>query len=520
MAIYKHTRRDFVKRLGLGTAAMALPKSLKVIQGTTPEKSKAKRNIILILTDDQGWTDTSVQMMAGSPDSKSDFYQTPNLERLAREGMVFSNGYSPAPVCSPTRDSILYGKTPARLHHSILLGKANCEPDALTIPRAIKAADAAYVTAHFGKWGCSSTPEEAGYDVSDGRTDNWHGDWRKVNGEKKPLPADDPKRIFSVTKRANNFMEEQFKADRPFYMQISHYAVHVTHCALKETVEKYRKAGLDESAAVYAAMTENLDTGLRQLLDKIDELGIRNNTYIIYTSDNGGGFKGNKPLKGGKASLWEGGIRVPTIVRGPGIKAGTYCDVPIVGWDFLPTFSDLAGNQKPLPDGMDGGSLRSVFENGNNGNVRRIIEPLIFHYPWFDSLPMSTIRWGDYKLVKDLNTNQTRLFNLTEDIGETKDQTKSMPSIARELHEQLTAYLEEVNAEKIEDLRAGRKKQLYLWIERDEKELQKLQEQLEKVTNEREKLSLQEKIYEKQRQIKGHKSALDRVEKSLHMRAW
>ena len=407
MAIQKHTRRDFIKQLGLGIAAMALPQTLEIIQGATPKKGKAKPNIILILTDDQGWTDTSVQMMADRPDSKSDFCQTPNLERLAKEGMVFSNAYSPAPVCSPTRDSILYGKTPACLHHSILLGKANCGPDALTTPRAIKAAEAAYVTAHFGKWGCSSTPQAAGYDVSDGRTDNWHGNWRNVNGEKTPLSVNDPKRIFSVTKRANNFMEQQFKAGRPFYMQISHYAVHVDHCALEETIEKYRRLGLDERTSLYAAMTENLDTGLGQLLEKIDELGITDNTYIIYTSDNGGGFKANKPLKGGKASLWEGGIRVPTIVRGPGIKAGTYCDVPIVGWDFLPTFCDLAANKKPLPEGIDGGSLRPLFENGNIRKVKRSIEPLIFHYPWFDSLPMSTIRLGDYKLVKDLNTNET-----------------------------------------------------------------------------------------------------------------
>ena len=262
-----------------------------------------------------------------------------------------------------------------------------------------------------------------------------------MNGRKEVLPAGDPKRIFSVTKRANRFMETQVKAGRPFYMRISHYALHVRHCALKETVEKHTKAGRREDTARYAAMAEDLDTGLGLLLDKIDSLGIADKTYVIFTSDNGGGFRGNKPLRGGKASLWEGGIRVPAVVRGPAVKPGTYCDVPIAGWDFLPTFRDLADGGRSLPEGSDGGSLRSLFENGNGGKVRRSIEPLIFHYPWFDNVPMSAIRLGDYKLVKDLNTNQARLFNLAEDVRESRDLSKSMPDVAKQLHETLTPIL-------------------------------------------------------------------------------
>ena len=510
-------RRDFIKKTGTGIAVFTLGGC--TFCSSSEDSDNKKSNIILVLTDDQGWADTSVRMMKDREDSKSLIYQTPNLERMAKQGMIFSSSYSPSPVCSPSRDSVVYGKTPTRLQHSILLGKANCSPDALTIPRAVKAADPSYVTAHFGKWACSpASPEAAGYDVSDGRTDNWHGDWRKVDGERTYLPVDDPKRIFSVTKRANDFIEEQVNAGRPFYMQISHYAIHVNHFALKETIDKYRRMGHGESTALYAAMIEDLDTGFGQLLDKIDQLGIAENTYVVFTSDNGAGAN-NGPLKGGKASLWEGGIRVPTVVRGPKVLAGSYCDVPIVGWDFLPTFCDLAGNKKPLPPEFDGGSLRSLFENGNNGKVVRGTEELIFHYPWFDSLPMSTIRRGDYKLVRDVNTNETRLFNITKDIGETTDVSGLQPGIAGELEKRLDDYLRDVDAEKIEDLRAGRRKQLFDWIDRDKEEIKKLKEQTQ-AADQQEKSDLEKKIEELQRRIKGNNDALGRVEASLHMRAW
>jgi len=540
------SRRNVLKALAATAAVTGL---LAVAAATRAAAGNNGRpNIVLFYTDDQGWTDTSVQMMAGRPDSRSDVYQTPNLQRMAREGMVFSNAYSPSPVCSPSRDSILYGKTPTRLHHSILLGKANCPPDALTTPRAIKAADPRYVTAHFGKWACSPrTPEEAGFDLSDGRTDNWHGDWRTVDGQKTALPADDPKRIFSVTQRANDFMETQVTAGRPFYMRVSHYALHVHHFALKETLEKYTKrlserpsppaplpasgargehfrmgtkAGRDEDSALYAAMAEDLDTGLGLLLDKIDALGIANRTYVIFTADNGGGFRGNRPLRGGKASLWEGGIRVPAVARGPGVAPGTYCDVPIVGWDFLPTFYALAGGRQPLPDGMDGGSLCPLFENGNRGKVERSIQPLIFHYPWFDNVPMSAIRFGDYKLVKDLNTNQSRLFNLAEDIEESRDVSASMPGLANQLREKLANYLKEVDAEELDDLRAWREETLRGWMQRDRREVEELRQRVVEAVDEKQKQVLREEVQDKQRRLEGYQNALDRVEHGRRVTAW
>ncbi|NQT86687.1 sulfatase-like hydrolase/transferase [bacterium] len=507
------TRREFLGIAALGAAGLALP--------ALAEGQAKKPNVILFFTDDQGWRDTSVQMMAGRPDSKSAFIRTPALERLAREGMTFSDAYAPSPVCSPSRDSVLYGQTPTRLQHSILLGKANAAPDALTTPRAVKAADAAYVTAHFGKWACSPrTPESAGFDVSDGRTDNWHGDWRTVDGQKARLPEDDPKRVFSVTGSANAFMEKQTKAGRPFYMRLSHYAVHVGHFALKKTIEKYVKAGQNEHAALYAAMSENLDTGLGLLLDKIDALGIADNTYVIFTSDNGGGFGGNKPLRGGKATLWEGGIRVPTVVRGPGVKAGSRCSVPIAGWDFLPTCADLAGSPKSLTDGLDGGSLRPVFEKGNQGKIVRGTEPLVFHYPWFDNVPMSTLRLGDYKLVRDINTGATRLFNVAVDIGESKDLSAAMPAKSKELVKLLDDYLEAVDAEKIDPLRAGREKQLRVWIANDRKEIETLRAQLAKTASDAEKKRIQQTVADRLKRIEANQSAMARVEKGRRVTAW
>ena len=432
-------------------------------------------NIILILTDDQGWTDTSVQMMDGRPDSKSDYYRTPNLERLAKEGMRFSNAYSPTPVCSPTRTSIQFGKTAARLKNTGHYRSASrCEGE-IGIPKMIKAGNPDYVTAHFGKWGLRRTPDDVGYDVSDGFTNNYHGDWRSTE-ERWAVAVDDPKQIFGLAKRANEFMETQVKAGRPFYMQISHYALHVQHRALQATIEKYRNLPrgekcLDEDYAdpppplnewmlEYAAMIEDLDTSIGQLLDKIDQLGIADNTYIFFTTDNGGGFRGNPPLQGRKGNLWEGGIRVPTIARGPGVEPGSQCDVPIAGWDFFPTISDLIGNQKPLPENLDGGSLREVLENAGKGTVNRQTEGLIFHFPYYVMSSQSAIRLGDYKLLQNLETEEIFLYNVVEDIGETTDLKEKMPEKAEEMYQKMSGYLASVDAENADDIHWDRIVQL------------------------------------------------------------
>jgi len=459
-------RRDLLKTMGLGAAALATPAFARDAEARRP-------NFILFLTDDQGWTDTSVPMMEGRPDSRSDFYRTPALERLAREGMVFSNAYSPAPVCSPTRHSIQFGKTPARLRNTChVRGAADCR-DELSIAQMLKRADPAYATAHFGKWGLSQSPGPAhfGYDHSDGRTNNYHGDWRALD-DRRALPDDDPKRIFSITRRASAFIEAQAKAGRPFYLQVSHYALHVQHTALAATIERVRKRPrgakcrpadyenppppLNGWILEYAAMIEDVDASLGALLAKLDALGIADTTYVVFTSDNGGGFRGNQPLRGGKAECWEGGIRVPMVVRGPGIKAGTYCDVPVAGWDLLPTFTDLAASTEALPMGTDGGSLRPLLENAGKGKVGRPHGSLVFHFPFwtpFGAEPVTAIREGGWKLLKMWRTGESLLFNLADDIGERRNLANAMPDKVRDLHAKLTAYLASVKAEDWRDIR-------------------------------------------------------------------
>ena len=430
-------------------------------------------NIILVLTDDQGWTDSSVQMMKDREDSKSDFYETPNMERMAKEGLIFSSAYAPAPVCTPTRYSILYGKTPAKLKHGTLKNWQATPKKETPISRMIKSIDPNYKTAHFGKWHQSLTPYDVGYDVSDGPTGNFEGDWVS-NGVKNS--ADDPKRTFGISERACAFMADQVSNGSPFFMQVSYYAVHVQNYGLESTKEKYRKKKpgkksiprdfelppppLNQGMVSYAAMLEDLDTGFGMILDKIDQLGIKENTYVIYTSDNGGGFRGNDPLKMGKADLWEGGIRVPTIVRGPNVLRNKYCDIPIAGWDFYPTFSEIVGNPKRLDNEFDGGSLISVFENGNAGKVSRNTEALIFHFPWFNGEPESAVRLGDYKLIKNNDSKKIWLFDVRNDIEESNDLSSSMPEKANELDKVLSDYLVKHDAEHVMDLRKIRRAEM------------------------------------------------------------
>jgi len=480
-------------------------------------------------------------MMAGRKDSKSDFYRTPALERMAKAGIVFSNAYSPAPTCTPSRGSIQFGKTPARLRqtvvHDVLAASRgiNCH-DEVSLPQMIEAADANYLTAHFGKWGFPPRkPEHAEYDVTDGHTNNGDGDWTSKKDGKK-LPADDPKRIFSITKRAADFMTKCVKSARPFFMQVCHYAVHVQHYALKETVEKYRKLPRGKKCRpndykdpppprnswtlLYAAMIEDLDTSLGMLLDKLGELGIADNTYVIFTSDNGGGFRGNAPLKGGKANLWEGGIRVPTVICGPGVKRGAHCDAPIAGWDIFPTVADLIGNTKPLPAGIDGGSLRPLFTDPKKGAVKRGTDALVFHFPWYGNVPMSAIRLGDYKLIENLNTGEVRLFNLAADIGETKDLSESMPAKARELHEKLKGYLKAVDAEDIKDMRAARTAELHRHIERTRRNISKLEAGLAKASDPQARKVIEARLAADRERLKNHKRGLERVKKAAGMRNW
>lgn len=434
-------------------------------------------NFVLVYVDDLGWADTSVEMIPGRADTKSDFYQTPNLERFAKEGMVFSDAYAPAPVCTPSRNAMLHGMTPARMLNSTLntkVSKANYRGK-ITIPQALKKANPDVVTAHFGKWHIPSiTPVAAGYDVTENAKGTGNGEGDYLDDMKTFLPEDDPKRMFSLTERSKEFIAEQVEADRPFFLQLSHYAVHIWHDSLKETRDKYRTLPrpskametdylpddqISESAFKhnwllnYAAMIEDLDRTFGDLLDCLDTFGIADNTVVIFTSDNGGGLRGNRPLRGAKADLTEGGIRVPFVVRGPGVPCGGHCSEPVAGWDLLPTFYELAGGAEPLPKELDGGSLADVFANGDEGVVERSGNGLVFHFPWYNGEPESAIRQGNFKLLKNLDTGEAALYDLSRDLEEKKDRSEELPELAASMEKGLSHYLEEVGAETVNQLR-------------------------------------------------------------------
>lgn len=430
-------------------------------QQTKRDVNKAKPNIIFILTDDQGWNGTSVQMHPNLGSSKSDYYRTPNLERLAKNGMRFSYAYAPGPMCSPSRASFQTGKSPAQLRMTNI-GRYRPAPDSqrLLLPKhsmnlptnettiGEMLGSAGYATAWFGKWhlGGSRGPGAHGYDVHDGATGNSNGDTQD---------PENPKDIFGVTNRGMAFMEKSTKAGKPFYLQLWHYAVHAPFQSREATAAAYRKrpAGRIHRSAPFAAMTEDLDASVGMVLDKLEELSIADNTYIFYMSDHGSGNRSsNAPLRQGKGTLWEGGLRVPLIVYGPGVKMGAFCQEPTVGWDLFPTFCELAGVKRRLPKGVEGTSLKPLLSTGI-GDLKRDHEGIAFHFPHYaqrtrgsTGSPLSTMLLDNYKLVKLYETNQLLLFNLEKDLGEERDLSNRQPEKTRMMHQLLQNYLRSVDA--------------------------------------------------------------------------
>ena len=423
-------------------------------------------NFILILADDQGWNGTSVKMMDNESGSKSDYFETPNLELLAERGMRFSDAYSSAPVCAPSRYSIQFGKTPARLSLiRVGMNTDHIDHDGFTsVPKALKKINSQYITAHFGKWGMGSNPSVFGYDVSDGPTKNKDGNFDNNRSQWEHVFKKDPKNIFSLTDRAIEFIDSSKAEEKPFYLQISHYAVHSNVESKEKSYTKFKEKpkGAQQKDLGFAAMTFDLDDGLGRLLKKINELGIEDNTYIIYMSDNGsvpnipGAKKYEKsynfPLSKGKWDAYEGGVRVPLIVSGPGIKYGTESATPVSGTDLLPTLIELAGNKTiPLTE-IDGGSFASILLNKKNQQINRAVDGIFFHVPYKNGIalkrPHSAVRKGDYKLIKFQDDKSILLFNLIKDKMEQLNLANLQPEKAKELEKILDSYLIEVHAPK------------------------------------------------------------------------
>lgn len=457
--------------------------------------AKKAPNFVVIYIDDLGWADTSVPMIQDNEDSKSDFHQTPALEKLAKNGMVFSKGYSPAPTCTPSRISIQYGMSNARLGyttvHDVLAEKRGKKKqilkDGVSIAHILKQSNKNYVTAHFGKGIEIAFMKKLGYDITDendiGPNGNFHGEKVSLKNQSE-LPQDDPKRIYSVTDASVQFIKDQATNKEPFFMMVSHYSAHVPHAASPEIIEKYRKLprgkyltdmdymdptkmsrGYRECVwrLQYAAMVEETDTSLGKIMEALEKTGQMDNTYVIFTSDNGGGILPNGSLTGGKATLMEGGIRVPTVISGPGVKKGGYCSIPMTQIDLYPTIHDLSGAKNTLPENLDGGSLREVLKNGNSGTIKRNMPGIIFNYPYYAGAPVNAIIQGDYKLMQQLNTKQYRLHNITSDLGEKNNLAETQPEKVKELASIMDTYLQQVNAAQIQDVYVARINELEGW---------------------------------------------------------
>lgn len=421
-------------------------------------------NFIFLLVDDQGWNGTSVQMMKSENLSKSDYHETPNLETLASSGIKFSNAYSSAPVCAPSRYSIQFGKSPARLN-LIRVGMNSshiAHHEMPSIPRALKSINPLYVTAHFGKWGMGSTPEIVGYDVSDGPNQNKEGGFDNGPEQWECEIVEDPKNVYSLTNKALDFIEEN--SEKPFYLQISHYAVHANIQATDSLYKKYnlKEKGRNQINPGFAAMTESLDQSLGLILKKINELNLADNTYIIYMSDNGCvpnipgakkyGMSYNYPLSRGKWDAMEGGVRVPLIISGPGIDKGRESDIPVSGSDLLPTIVSLAGDDSFPLDEIDGGSFSDVLYSLNQFEIKRNVEGIFFHVPYRNGIalkrPHSALIKGDYKLIKFHDNGEVQLYNLIDDIKESINLSELEIDKAKNLEYLLDNYLKDVKAPK------------------------------------------------------------------------
>ena len=419
-------------------------------------------NIVLILADDLGWTDLSGY--------GSDLYETPHIDRLARDGMKFTQAYSACTVCSPTRAAILTGKYPARLHVTDWIPGLPPENPKLLVPdwtkhlpleevtlaRALKSAG--YATASIGKWhlgGEEYYPEKHGFDIN-------------VAGSSSPAPPSyfAPYKIATlpdgpdgeyITDRlgeeAVRFIEQH--KDKPFFLYLPQFAVHTPIQGKPALVQKYRarkRPGLHQTNAMYAAMIESMDDSVGRIRRKLEELKLADHTLVIFASDNGGRVPttSNHPLRVGKGSCYEGGTRVPLIVHWPGVtKPGSVCEKPVISMDLYPTLLEIAGQKEAAGKGVDGASLVALLRQ--DGDLKR--EALFWHYPHYQhyqlggTTPYGASRAGDFKLIEFFDDMRVELYDLREDIGEQRNLSVQMPAKADELRARLHAWRKEVGAQ-------------------------------------------------------------------------
>ncbi len=445
-------------------------------------------NFILVLVDDMGWMDLACQ--------GSDFYRTPNIDRLAREGVQFTNGYAACAVCSPTRAAVQTGRHPHRLgvtdwirsrfqrgglgtpeaNPTAYVGtpkrKLLCPPNPfwmehseITLAESLQ--ENGYKTAYIGKWHLGDPdwyPEFQGFAENRGGCDYGqppsffdpfnqpkHKD-ESVREGIYNLPGRDPGE-YLTHREADEATEliAEWK-DEPFFIQVSHYAVHTPIQAIEEVAAKYREnPGKTQKDAKYAAMVESVDDATGELLAALEEHGIDDRTVILFTSDNGGLDRNasptdNAPLRSGKGYAYEGGIRVPFLVHLPGvIPSGKVSDLPVTSVDIFPTFLEMANIALPSDRAIDGVSLASHLKSGGREAIDR--DSLIWHFPHYrhDPGPYSIIRKGPWKLIKFWEGSY-ELFDLEKDLSETTNLADEMPDKVEELEALLLKQLDDTAA--------------------------------------------------------------------------
>lgn len=429
-------------------------------RGTPPARPL---NVVLIVADDLGWTDLGCY--------GSDLYASPHIDGLARDGVRFTRNYSACTVCSPTRAALLTGKYPARLHVTDWIPGLPPDNPKLTVPEFIKHLpleettlaerlhELGYATASIGKWhlgGPEFYPERQGFDLN-------------VAGNDQPQPRpgyfapyaidtikQGPKGEY-ITDRLGEEADKFIRAhaDGPFFLYLPQFAVHTPIQGKQPLVEKYQaqvRDGMRHTNAAYAAMIDSMDQTIGRIRQTLDELKIADHTAIIFTSDNGGRIptSSNAPLRAGKGSCYEGGVRVPLIVYWPGATAqGVVCETPVITMDLFPTIMQMVGHPLGADASVDGVSLVPLLQQSGQLAER----PLFWHYPHYQhyqlegTTPYGAIRRGDWRLVEFYDDHRTELYNLRDDVSEGHDLAAAEPAKLAELRDQLHAWLRGVGAQ-------------------------------------------------------------------------
>jgi arylsulfatase A-like enzyme len=459
------------------------------VGGQTIDTAMQPPNILFVLADDLGWMDTTA--------NGSRYYETPSMERLAREGMRFTNAYSASPLCSPTRASIMTGLYPERLKFTAPAGhlpesagdgqaQATGPPwmkagpvrsvrkldlDQYTIAEALK--DHGYDTIFLGKWHLGKDakywPDQQGFDINlGGRGDPGPpgGYFNTARNTRLPKAPKGTHYNDLLTDEAIRYLGNRSDGGKPFFMCLWYFDVHAPYQGKDELIAKYRKKTDPrgkQDCPTMGAMIETLDTGLGRVLEALDAHNLTGNTIVIFFSDNGGNMydvadgtcpTNNDPLRGGKGSIWEGGVRVPMTVRWPGrITPGAVSDAMVSSIDFYPTLLAMAGAAPKPGKPLDGVDLVPLLTGATTTLDR---DTLYWHFPHENRVrsnhgASSAVRRGDWKLYRyyfggSNGTHRHRLYNLADDLGEYSDRSAEQPDKVAELAALLDAHLERTNA--------------------------------------------------------------------------